>query len=66
MRGLVVNVVADNGEIIDKCPVSISAMVPSSIPANTENTIKVLCENMQLSDKYQGEVQYIAKFEEAF
>lgn len=66
LGGLVVNVMNDSDEIIDKCSANLTGMVTRRVAAKTENTVKVICENMQLSARYKGEVQYIAKFENGF
>ena len=66
LGGLVVNVLNDSNEIIDKCSANLTGMVTRRVAAKTENTVKVICENMQLSAKYKGEVKYNAKFEGGF
>jgi hypothetical protein len=59
-------VLAETWHARDKCSVRTSEAVPRSIPPNEENTVKVICNDMQFSAKYNDRVRYTLKFEEGF
>jgi len=62
LHDLIIDVLNQDGVVIDKCSALSSEIIPRGVDPLSETEVKIVCSNMDLSENENGNLKFIAKF----